>query len=276
MVLTPVMTPDDLHNAQAQVIEFIDRFFVDGVHFEASRQGDAGKRVLLKAGAELLATIYGLTPIYQTKAEYIGDDLDFEVITEFVNQHGEIVSRGIGSCSTLEKKFKVRYNVVETDIAVPKKYWDNRDVKILKAAAPDLAKPAAVKTDAGWRIGEKTQVANPYPGDEFNPVRKIGKKRSYVDAIINAFILSEYFTQDVEKKEIVGAADPEERFKQIKRMAQAAWAKSPTDNEMMNTLRRLKEMVTTELPDDYAPRFDEMQLHFESQMTYREEAAKAA
>jgi hypothetical protein len=108
---------------------------------------------------------------------------------------GRYYGSGVGSCSTLESKYRYRNDVVTGEdgkpLEVPGKYWQSRNPEVLGGA--DYR---ATKKDGRWVIVRRVEVTD--IGDVHNTILKMAKKRSYVDAILSATAASDIFTQDVE------------------------------------------------------------------------------
>lgn len=167
--------------------------------------GTNGKPTLLKAGAEKLGLMFRLAPKFDLK------------YTDFGNGHREITvictlthintqafwGQGVGSCSTMEKKYRYRSGAgVSTGVQVPKDFWDLKRIGKFKEAQEKIGGPTytTVKIDGGWFIAEKNEgVENPDIADVYNTVLKIAKKRALVDATITATAASDCFTQDLEE-----------------------------------------------------------------------------
>jgi len=185
--------------------------------------GCGDKPTLLKAGAEKLTFACRLAPTYEVeRVDYNGSHREYIVTTTLTSIiTGKVVGQGVGSCSTLENKYRFRTGPKEfTGNPVPKKYWDTRDSDP-KGALKLLGGPGfgtGKNPDTGkWEItkqGEKVEHDN--PADYYNTVLKMAKKRSLVDVTLTATAASDIFTQDIEDmKEIisrempVGQAEPE-------------------------------------------------------------------
>src|SRR4030095_3785846 len=117
-------------------------------------------------------------------------------------QTGMFMGSGLGSCSTLEAKYRWRTGPkTATGKPVPREYWDLRNSDPVKAVALLGGKGFTVgKNEAGvWEIfeaGERIEHDN--PADYYNTVLKIAKKRAHVDAVLTATAASDIFTQDLE------------------------------------------------------------------------------
>lgn len=161
------------------------------------------KNCLYKSGAEKLCFTFQLIP------EFLVDERNLEnghreyvVTCHLTNASGRRVATGVGSCSTMESKYRYRGNELKpTGMEVPSSYWDTRKTNAAKAQDLIGGKGFATKKDddGKWRIYEKGEKGeNPDIADVYNTVLKIGKKRAHVDAAITATAASDIFTQDVD------------------------------------------------------------------------------
>jgi hypothetical protein len=170
------------------------------------------KPSLLKPGAEKLGMMFRLSPSYTiTRREHGNNHVEFEVTCRLTHiKTGEIWGEGVGSCSTLETKF--RYRKAEQ-------------------TCPKCGKPTIIKGKkeygGGWicfakkgGCGAKFQdgdgeienqnmgrIEHSDPADYYNTVLKMAKKRAQVDAILTATAASDIFTQDVEEMVDNGVID---------------------------------------------------------------------
>lgn len=168
--------------------------------------GCGNKPTLLKAGAEKICFTFRLAPTYDIeRISHENGHREYEVTCTLTHiDGGNVIGQGVGSCSSMESKYRYRNESTLTDIPVPKAYWDNnRDIKVLRDAAN--AKPgdkvAAKKNEESgkWFIAMGGgKVENPDIADQFNTVLKMAKKRAFVDATLTATAASDIFTQDIE------------------------------------------------------------------------------
>lgn len=188
-----------LHQVMASVMQ-------EGEHYGVI-PGCGKKPSLLKPGAEAISSTFQLCPKYDINKVEMGDGhREYEIICNLYTPGGGFVGSGVGSCSTMEGKYRFRTGDGEvTEVPVPKEYWDKRDLKILKqtanAAGHEGDKFNVKKNESGkWMIsthGERVEHDN--PADYYNTVLKMGKKRAFVDAVLTATGASDIFTQDIEE-----------------------------------------------------------------------------
>ena len=123
--------------------------------------GTKGKPTLLQSGAEKICLMFKLVPAYEVSREELGGGHREYTVTCTLAQRGSGITEGsgMGSCSTLESKYRYRNQ---------------------------------------WENGQKRRVENPDIADVYNTVLKMAKKRALVDAVKSTTAASDIFTQDVE------------------------------------------------------------------------------
>lgn len=132
----------------------------EGEHY-GTVPGCGQKPTLLQSGAEKIAYMFHLVPTYEVNRSDLGNGhREYEVHCALTNRDtGEVVGGGMGTCSTLESKYRYRYK---------------------------------------WVNGQKAREENPDIADTWNTVLKIAKKRAFVDAVKSTTAASDIFTQDIE------------------------------------------------------------------------------
>ena len=166
---------------------------------------------LYKAGAEKIGLTFRVGQRIHEETTDLGDGhYDFSYRVELYHTPtGQFLGEGVGSASTKESKYRYRKGTIETKVQVPLAYRKTGKVEVLiealktaKVKIPDDAEEVvAVKNNNTGQlmVGFKVRMENKDIADIYNTVRKMGKKRAYVDAIISAFALSDIFTQDIEE-----------------------------------------------------------------------------
>jgi len=166
------------------------------------------KPSLLKPGAEKLSMTFRMAPKFQGEENprELGNGHREYIIkcSLYAIKSERFLAEGVGSCSTMESKYRFRTGPIEfTGKPVPKEYWNLRESNPLKALELLGGKGFQTKKnpDTGqWEIVAKgEEVENDNPADQYNTVLKMAKKRAHVDAILTATAASDIFTQDVEE-----------------------------------------------------------------------------
>ncbi len=197
------MTVQQVLGQVALIQQIMSTAMKEGEHF-GRIPGCGDKPTLLKPGAEKLCLTFRLAPTYDVDErntdrghrEYRVQCTLSSILT------GSFLGQGVGTCSTMENKYRFRQGAAEpTDKPVPRTYWDIRGEDPAKAQELIGGKGFSVKKvdGKGWMIakgGEK--VENDNPADCYNTVLKMAKKRALVDAVLTATAASDIFTQDLE------------------------------------------------------------------------------
>lgn len=190
-----VMTCSDVCEQVNLVQQVMSVIMKRGCHYDVV-PGCGDKPTLLKPGAEKLAMTFRLDLQADTEIIDLGNR-HREYRTKTLAYHiktGERLGSGMGSCSTLETKF--RYRNENTGREVPAQYWKTRDQNLLGGSSFTTR-----KVDGKWYIFQ--QVEHPNPADYYNTCLKMSEKRSKVAAILNVTAASDIFTQDIEDIDIV-------------------------------------------------------------------------
>ena len=186
-----IMPVLDIQHAVARrqaVIDYTRRMMIDGTDY-GKIPGTGDKPTLLKPGAEKLASLFGLSPLFEIverEMDWTGDNHGgepfFYIQYRCTLTRGEIVAgQGVGSCNSWEKKY--RYRTV----------YPNR-------ATAEEKERGRLETRSG-KGGSSYQVyvvKNPDPADVVNTIDKMAQKRALVAAVLIAVNASELFTQDIE------------------------------------------------------------------------------
>lgn len=194
--------------AQVNLIqEVMKGVMQEGQHY-GKIPGCGEKPTLLKPGAEKLSMVFRLRPIINNDRDIRIDLLEnnhkeIHVYCHVLNMDGVELATGVGSCSTMESKFRYRGgHKIFTGQPCPKEYWDAKKAgdreKIAKLIGVGMSVAKNPETGA-WEIcelGEKME--NQDIADVYNTVLKMAKKRAYVDGILSATGASDIFTQDIE------------------------------------------------------------------------------
>lgn len=167
------------------------------------KEGEKPKMVLLKAGAEKLCFTFQLVPSFTiNRTDHANSHREYEIICRLTTRSGVLVAEGMGTCSTLEPKYRYRNG--------GRKCPECGKEAIIKGKADFgggwlcFAKKGGC--GAKWADGareiegqEAGKVENPDPAEQYNTVLKMAKKRAHVDATITACAASDIFTQDLEE-----------------------------------------------------------------------------
>lgn len=156
-----------------------------GTHYDAI-PGCGDKPALLKPGAEKVCLTFRLAQEFDVDVVDLPDGHKQYMVDCRLKHHGEVVGQGIGICSTMEGKYRYRWD--NTGVPVPQEYWDDRDVDLL--GGPNYV---ARKSNNKWLIYRKVEHDN--PADYYNTCIKMARKRAHVDATLSTTAASDIFEQ---------------------------------------------------------------------------------
>jgi len=245
-----------IQNVMKEVMEGPTKDNPTGVHYGVV-PGTRGKPSLYKAGAEKLSLVFRLRPIMSDAADIDVVEMgnghrEYRVRCHILDQFGRELATGVGSCSTMESKYRYRrssdFEVQDCDI--PADYRDQKE-KYRKEGF------GAKQVDGVWKwvkYSTEGRSENPDIADTYNTVLKMAKKRAYVDGILSSTAASDIFTQDIEDlpaemlgggakpaQGAAGAAKPAEKAAEPRRASSGAAASE-------------KKSVTGTVAKKYAPK----------------------
>jgi hypothetical protein len=159
------------------------------------------KKSLLKAGAEKLSFTFRLLPKFRIAPRDLPNNhREYDIVCELWHESGVFAGEGVGSCSTMESKYRYR-NIADFEDTGDSIPADSKE----KKAEYRKQGFGMKKINGQWawvKYKDSARTENPDIADVYNTVLKMAKKRALVDATITACAASDIFTQDV--------ADPEE------------------------------------------------------------------
>lgn len=163
-MLRPVAQPEDVLAAQTETRNLVSKALEEGRDFGTIP--GTHKPSLLKPGAERINAAFGVAPRYRVTEREI--DHDREVHWQKQNRHGEREGTSYGLY-----RYVVECELVHRESGVP----------------------------VGQGIGSCSTMESKYidrPRDLENTVLKMAQKRAFIAATLNAYGLSDQFTQDIE------------------------------------------------------------------------------
>lgn len=236
MIIDPLKSIEDAKNRRAIVVTLRERSILR----EGSDYGvvpGSNKPTLLKPGAERLCAAFGFDPRFEIldKVERWEPESPlffYQVVCHLIHiDSGSEVATGVGSCNSMESKYRWRWvdendvppaldkatlvsrssNMSEFDFAIekaetggkygkPAAYWQ----AFKDAIANGTARRTKRKTNAGkeldaWEIGGASyRIPNDDVFSLVNTIIKMACKRALVAATLIGANASEFFTQDVE------------------------------------------------------------------------------
>jgi hypothetical protein len=180
---------------------FIKNEFIKDIDFGVI-PGTGGKPTLYQPGAQKTAMYFNAAPDHQVERHELGNGhVEFVATTRFIHRGtGAMIGSGVGSCSSMEKKYRYRGSSrkcpkcgAEAIIKGRQEYgggWICYDKKGGCKAKFKDNDPAITGQSA-------VEVENPDIWDVRNTVLKIAIKRSFVAGALSLGCLAELFTQDI-------------------------------------------------------------------------------
>ena len=186
-----ILSVEEIRSQNKAIQMILKNIMREGEHY-GTIPGCGEKKALLKPGAEKIASAFRLA----IRPEWTMRDLgnghrEYEITCQVLSPHGEFLGQGVGSCSTMESKY--RYRSENTGREVPSEYWNSGKDQDFLGGPGYFARKIKDK----WMIFHKEE--HPDPADYYNTVLKMGKKRAMVDAILTVTAASDIFLQDVEE-----------------------------------------------------------------------------
>jgi hypothetical protein len=110
-VVSPLRTLEEMEQQTSALVAIIRYQFKEGIHYGPPFEGSK-KHCLLKVGAEMLASLYGVRPKYielQVIEDWDRPLFHYRVECELISiGYAQTVGSGIGSCNSLEDKYRYR------------------------------------------------------------------------------------------------------------------------------------------------------------------------
>jgi len=188
------LSPQDVLKQVAQIQELMKIAMKKDEHYGVIP--GTQKPTLLKAGAEKLGFMFRLSPQFEIERVENLSEGHKEYIVKCKLVHiptGKVWGEGVGSCSTMESKYRWRKRKVDTGEPIPSDYKQN------KSNYKAQGYVAGKDENGKWRWYKQEKVENEDIADVYNTVLKMAKKRAHVDAMLTATAASDIFTQDVEE-----------------------------------------------------------------------------
>jgi hypothetical protein len=175
--------------------------------------GTSGKPTLLKAGAEKLSLTFKLRPKFTIeRIDGDGGHREYIVTCDMYDASGGHQGQGVGSCSTMESKYRYRKQeracpqCGKTSITKGKAEYGGGWICWKKKAGCGAKFPDGASEIEKQEAGK---IENPDIADTYNTVLKMAKKRAQVDATLTATAASDLFTQDLEDMSVKPAKTAE-------------------------------------------------------------------
>lgn len=196
------LSVSDVVAQAAKIQDLMQKALKDGQHYGVIP--GTKKPTLLKPGAEKINLLFriGTGELEVVRNDMAGGHREITIKTPMVHlPTGRVIAYGVGSCSTMETKYRYREQKricpicgAEAIIKGKQEYGGGWVCFKKKAGCGAKFKDGDEKIE-GQTTG---RVENEDIADVYNTVLKMASKRSYVDGTIKASAASDFFTQDVE------------------------------------------------------------------------------
>lgn len=192
---------DGIVERKRKIVQVMQAVMKEGEHY-GKIPGCGDKPTLLKSGAEVLATTFGLAPKFKIdQTDFANGHREYRITCTLEHiASGFVLGEGVGICSTLESKYRWRKG---------------------QRTCPECGQAAIIRSkfgQGGWLCYQKRggcgaewpngareiedqngdRVENTDIADTYNTVLKLAKKRAQVDCTLTAVGASDLLTQDLE------------------------------------------------------------------------------
>lgn len=197
-----VLSQDFIVSRVAKLEEIKEKIMKPGVHY-AVISGCGKKPAILKQGSELLCMAFQLCPSYDITINNLPGghrEYEYEGHITYIPT-GSIIAYGVGMCSTMESKYRYREGVRECPkchgefIIKGKKEYGGGWLCFDKKGGCGTKFKDGDQAIEGQKIG---RIENPDIADQYNTIKKIGKKRCQSDMVLTATGASFLFSQDMD------------------------------------------------------------------------------
>lgn len=195
------LSVQDIVDRKRKIVEVMRAVMKEGEHYGVIP--GTQKPTLFKAGAEIIALTFGLAPRFKIeRIDYDTGHREYIVTCELVHiASGRFVGEGVGSCSTMEAKYRWRRGerrCPECDAPTIRKSKPEYGGGWYCNARADGCGAKFAKGDPAIENQDPNRQENQDISDCFNTVLKMAKKRAQIDATLTATGASDVLTQDLE------------------------------------------------------------------------------
>lgn len=182
---------------------FIQQELKEGIDY-GKIPGTGDKKALLLAGAQKVTMYFNARPRFDIRANELGEGhVEIVIVCDLIHRPtGQVVAQGLGSCSTMEGKYRFRNaqrvcpSCGKTAIIKGRDEYGGGWLCFKNKGGCGLKFPDGDPAIEKQPLGK---VENENIHDTRNTVLKMAKKRAQVDAAMGLGCMSELFTQDLEE-----------------------------------------------------------------------------
>lgn len=203
--IMPVVNLQQALQRYQQMKDFVDKVLKPSVDYGIIP--GTTKNTLLKPGAEKLAWLFGLHPVFSPVSiteDWTGKDHDGEPFFNYrmacaLYRGNRLVVQADGSCNSHEKKYRYRDSQRKCpNCGKPTLFQSKKDPEFYCWAKKGGCGATFPLTDERITKQETGQIPNPDVADLANTLLKMAEKRALIAAVLIGANASEWFTQDVE------------------------------------------------------------------------------
>lgn len=209
-LLRPVASAEEIIASRSEIVNLLPKVLTPEVDYGVIP--GTNKQVLLKAGAERVCAIFGCYPTY----EIVEREIDHDRVITYRSGWVEAPDPGWDEKDRLKKAGKGRSKKVDDEWV-----WTEKGEGVSESVGlyRYVVRCRLVRQDGlviGDGIGVCSTLESKYisrPRECENTALKMAEKRGLVGATLNAFALSDRFTQDVEPPTVKEVNKPQEANK---------------------------------------------------------------
>jgi hypothetical protein len=229
LAIQPELSIAEIRDRKKKIHELMKELMVPEHHYGTVPGTD--KPMLYKPGAEMLCMAFRLMPSFNVVQKDLADGhREYRVDCDLTNLQGAIVAKGVGSCSTMESKYRWRLG--------SRKCPECQEAAIRKSkeeyGGGFYCSEKHGGCNAKFAVGDKRiieqelgKVPNPDIADQYNTCLKMAAKRAHSHAVLLATAASDIFAPERED----GDDDEDENPKQAKKTPSAKKEQPPKKEE---------------------------------------------
>jgi hypothetical protein len=196
--IAPEMSIAEIRDRKNKIHQLMKELMIEGHHY--GRVPGTDKLALLKPGAEMLCMAFRLMPTFNTPCRELADGhREYSAECDLTAMDGRVVAKGVGSCSTMESKYRWR---------LASRKCPDCGTEAIRKGKPEYGGGFYCADKQGgcgakFKEGDKRiidqalgKVPNPDIADQWNTVLKMAAKRAHVHAVLLATAASDMFIPD--------------------------------------------------------------------------------
>lgn len=202
IAIQPEMSIAEIKERKRLIHELMKELMQEGHHYDVVPGTE--KQTLLKPGAEMLCMTFRLMPSFSVSLRELPEGhREYRVDCDLTSVTGQIVAKGVGSCSTMESKYRWRLGSRKCPECGSDAIRKSKDGSGEFFCWSKLGGCGATFPEGDKRIIAQSlaKVPNPDIADQWNTVLKMAAKRAHVHAVLLATAASDMFAPEGEDEE---------------------------------------------------------------------------